>query len=98
MGSIEITGTPKNIGAFAGLSTGTIKDAYYADTLTINKVVTTTDENGETTETLEPVATTNTLGTAKTESELLALDFLENTLYFDRMVWFLVDGKLPELR
>ena len=46
----------------------------------------------------KPESCTNTLGTAKTENELLALDFLENTLYFDRMVWFLVDGKLPELR
>ena len=98
MGSIEIAGTPTNVGAFVGLSTGTVKDAYCADTLTINKVVTTTDENGETVETIEAVTYTNNIGNAKPEGELLALDFLENTLYFDRMVWFLVDGKLPELR
>ena len=98
MGSAEIVGTPTNVGAFVGLSTGTIKDAYYADALTINRGVTTTDENGETVETIEPVTYTNNIGNAKPESELLALDFLENTLYFDRMVWFLVDGKLPELR
>ena len=98
MGSIEIAGTSTNVGAFVGLSTGTVKDAYYADTLTINKVVTTTDENGETVETIEVVTYTNNIGNAKPEGELLALDFLENTLYFDRMVWFLVEGKLPELR
>ena len=98
IGSIELAGVPTNIGYFAGTNSGTVKDSYYADTLTINKVVATENENGESVETLEAIEVTNTLGEAKAESELLSVDFLENTLYFDRMVWFLVDGKLPELR
>ena len=98
MGNITLSNTPTNSGYFAGTNSGTIKDSYYANTLAINKVVVTENENGESVETLEAVEVTNTDGTAKAESELLSLDFLENTLYFDRMVWFLVDGKLPELR
>lgn len=95
MGSIELAITPTNVGYFAGLSTGTIKDAYYADTLVINKVV---KAEADGTETTEAVTVTNTLGEAMSEGELLSINFLENKLYFDRMVWFLVDGKLPELR
>ena len=49
-------------------------------------------------ETRVPIKTTNDIGEAKAESELLSVDFLENTMYFDRMVWFLAEGKLPELR
>jgi hypothetical protein len=95
MGSIELAITPTNVGYFAGISTGTIKDAYYADTLVINKVVKAEADGAETT---EAVTVTNTLGEAMSEGELLSINFLENKLYFDRMVWFLVDGKLPELR
>ena len=95
MGSIELAITPTNVGYFAGLSTGTIKDAYYADTLVINKVVKAEADGAETT---EAVTVTNTLGEAMSEGELLSINFLENKLYFDRMVWFLVEGKLPELR
>lgn len=98
MGNITLSNAPTNSGYFAGTSSGTIKDSYYADTLAINKVVVTENENGESVETLEAVEVTNTIGEAKAESELLSVDFLENTLYLDRMVWFLVDGKLPELR
>ena len=98
MGNITLSNAPTNSGYFAGTNSGTIKDSYYADTLAINKVVVTENENGESVETLEAVEVTNTIGEAKAESELLSVDFLENTLYFDRMVWFLVDGKLPELR
>jgi len=92
-GSISISGAAENVGKFVGLSTGTEKDCCYLDTMTITK--TTIVEEKETTEEVTP---TNDIGTAKTESELLSADFLENTMYFDRMVWFLVDGKLPELR
>ena len=98
MGNITLSNAPTNSGYFAGTSSGTIKDSYYADTLAINKVVVTENENGESVETLEAIEVTNTIGEAKAESELLSVDFLENTLYLDRMVWFLVDGKLPELR
>ena len=92
-GSISISGTAENVGKFVGLSTGTEKDCCYLDTVTITK--TTIVEEKETTEEVTP---TNDIGTAKTESELLSADFLENTMYFDRMVWFLVDGELPVLR
>ena len=98
MGNITLSNAPTNSGYFAGTNSGTIKDSYYADTLAINKVVVTENENGESVETLEAIEVTNTIGEAKAKSELLSVDFLENTLYFDRMVWFLVDGKLPELR
>jgi hypothetical protein len=98
MGNITLSNTPTNSGYFVGTNSGTVKDSYYADTLAINKVVVTENENGESVETLEAITPTNTLGEAKAESELLSVDFLENTLYFDRMVWLLVDGKLPELR
>ena len=98
MGNITLSNAPTNSGYFVGTNSGTIKDSYYADTLAINKVVVTENENGESVETLEAIEVTNTIGEAKAESELLSVDFLENTLYFDRMVWFLVDGKLPELR
>ena len=92
-GSISISGTAENVGKFVGLSTGTEKDCCYLDTVTITK--TTIVEEKETTEEVTP---TNDSGTAKAESELLSADFLENTMYFDRMVWFLVDGELPVLR
>lgn len=92
-GSISISGTAENVGKFVGLSTGTEKDCCYLDTMTITKKTI-----AEETETTEEVTPTNDIGTAKTESELLSADFLENTMYFDRMVWFLVDGELPVLR
>jgi len=92
-GSISITGTPENVGKFVGLSTGTEKDCCYLDTVTITKKTVT-----EETETVVEVTPTNDIAAAKAESELLSMDFLENTMYFDRMVWFLVEGKLPELR
>ena len=92
-GSISISGTAENVGKFVGLSTGTEKDCCYLDTVTITK--TTIVEEAETTEEVTP---TNDSGTAKAESELLSADFLENTMYFDRMVWFLAEGELPKLR
>ena len=98
MGSIELTGTPTNVGALVAESTGTIKYGYYVDTFEINKKVVTKDENGEDVETLEPVEPTVNLGEAKAESELLSLDFLAETLYFDREVWYVYEGVLPTLR
>ena len=92
-GSISISGTAENVGKFIGLSTGTERDCAYLDTMTITN--TTVVDGEETTETVEP---TNTIGNAMAEKDLLSVDFLENTLYFDRMVWFLVEGKLPALR
>ena len=92
-GSISISGTAENVGKFIGLSTGTERDCAYLDTMTI--INTTVVDGVETTETVEP---TNTIGNAMAEKDLLSVDFLENTLYFDRMVWFLVEGKLPALR
>lgn len=99
-GSIELTNDPIDVGYFVGLSTGTVKDSYYCDASTMTLVTTTVTEgeNPETIETREPIEATNNIGVAKAESVILSLDFLENTLYFDRMVWFLADGKLPELR
>lgn len=98
MGSIELAGVPVNSGNIVGLSTGSIRDSYYVDTFAINKVTSTQDENGEVTEIVEAIELTNTEGNAKTESDLLSVNFIENTLYFDRMIWFLVDGELPKLR
>lgn len=99
-GSIELTNAPIDVGYFVGLSTGTVKDSYYCDASTMTLVTTTVTEgeNPETIETREPIEATNNIGEAKAESVILSLDFLENTLYFDRMVWFLADGTLPELR
>ena len=98
IGSIELGGDPVNVGCFVGLATANTKDAFYADSLTINKKVSVEDENGEVTETIEKIELTNDLGVAKAESELLTLNFIENTLYFDREIWFVYDGELPALR
>ena len=98
LGSMEITGTHTNIGYFAGLSNANIKDAYYVDTLAVTKKVTTEDENGEITESVEAVEMTNDIGEVMAEADLLTVDFIENTLYFDRDIWFVYDGKLPVLK
>lgn len=90
---ITVAKKPVNSGYITANNKGTVKDCYYSENNTIN-LKTVVDE----VETLEAITPTNTLGEVKAESELLSVDFLENTLYFDRMVWFLVDGKLPELR
>ena len=80
------------------MSNANIKDAYYGDTLAVNKKVTTEDENGEITETIEAVEMTNDIGEVMAEADLLTVDFIENTLYFDRDIWFVYDGKLPVLK
>lgn len=95
-GKVALKGLPANTGCFVGQTTGIEgieMDCAYLDTMTITN--TTVVDEVETTETVEP---TNTIGNAMAEKDLLSVDFLENTLYFDRMVWFLVEGKLPALR
>ena len=92
-GSIKLADAPANIGCFIGQSTGAEKDCYYLDTMTISKVV-----GVDELETIVAVDPTNDIGQAKAESGLLSVDFLENTMYFDRMVWLLIDGELPALR
>ena len=101
VGNIVLSNVPENSGYFAGLCTGTGKDCYYLDTMTINlvtKTEVTESETTETIETLEPVEPSCTVGEAKTYAELTSVDFIENTLYFDRMIWFVTEGKLPTLR
>ena len=100
-GSITLGAAPTECGYFIGKTTGTEKDCYYLDTMTINVVTKTEVTEGETTETVEtvePAVTTCTVGEAKTYSELTSIDFIENTLYFDRMIWIVVEGQLPTLR
>ena len=92
-GSILVSNAPVNAGNFIGLSTGTEKECYYLDSMTINRITVTNDV-----ETQLPVQTANDIGTGKAEAELLSVDFLENTLYFDRTAWLIVDGELPVLR
>ncbi|MBQ8413782.1 MAG: InlB B-repeat-containing protein, partial [Clostridia bacterium] len=81
------------IGQFAGKNDVNIRDCYYLDsaTLTYKNVA------GEV-ETSEAIEATCTDGTAKTFDELTSVDFIENTLYFDRMIWLVVEGELPTLR
>ena len=100
-GSITLGSVPANCGNFAAKSTGTLRDCYYLDIMTITAVTKTEITDGETTETVETVETiepTCTVGEAKPSDELLSIDFIENTLYFDRMIWFVVEGDLPTLR
>ena len=90
MGSVTVEQVPVNYGYFAGKNTGDIATGIYSDGLTIKLSA------GETlTDLVEPTCTN---GEAKAESEILSVDFIENTLYFDRMIWLLEEGKLPTLR
>ena len=93
IGSIIVDNVPTNYGYFVGATNGTEKHCYYLDTVTINQK--TVVDDVETLVALEP---TTKVGEAKTIEELLSVDFILNTLNFDRMEWFIVDGKLPELR
>ena len=100
-GSITLGKASTDSGYFVGRTTGTEKDCYYLDTMTINIVTKTEITDGETTETVETVEAVNptcAAGEAKTFDELTSADFIENTLYFDRMIWLVVDGELPTLR
>ncbi|MBQ8302501.1 MAG: InlB B-repeat-containing protein [Clostridia bacterium] len=100
-GSITLGSVPANIGCFAAKSTGTLKDCYYLDTMTLTVVIKAEITEGETTETVETIETIEpscTVGEAKAFEELTSVDFIENTLYFDRMIWFVTEGKLPTLR
>ena len=106
--NITLGAQPTNGGYFVGKTTATEKDAYYLDTMTFNVVAKTEtevedpeSETGVTTEiveTTEAVVTTCDVGAAKTYEELTSVKFLANTLYFDRMVWFVTEGALPTLR
>lgn len=93
MSSITVNSIPTNCGYFAGKTTGTEKYCYYLDTVTINQK--TVVDDVETLVALEP---TTKVGEAKTIEELLSVDFILNTLNFDRMEWFIKDGELPKLR
>ena len=98
-GSVTVDSALTNSGLFAGLNTGTVWTCNYADTLAFNlKTVAVDEESGEEVETITPVEATCSDGEAMAEAELLSVNYLENTLYFDRMVWLLVEGKLPALR
>ena len=90
---IETPTEDVSVGYFAGINNVTINDCYYLDsiTLTYKTIV----DNVETQKDLEPNCTS---GTAVSEDELLKDNFIENTLYFDRMIWLVVEGKLPTLR
>ena len=86
-------------GEFTGWNNGAIKDCFYIDTATIARV--TIVDDVETIEYLDVSYAENTVypvGEKKSEADLLDAEFLENVLYFDRMVWFIVEGKLPTLR
>ncbi len=99
LGSIVINAENTNIGCFAGYNTGDISGGVYAESLAISlKTVAVDEESGEEVETITPVEATCSDGEAMAEAELLSVNYLENTLYFDRMVWLLVEGKLPALR
>lgn len=85
--------TVTGYGYFAGNSTGPIKDCYYLNEAEI--VYSTVVDDVETNEKKDPTCTE---GTAKSFDELTSVEFLENTLYFDRMIWLVVEGQLPTLR
>ncbi len=81
------------VGNFAGKNDVNIRDCYYLDSVTLTyKNVAGEDE------TSEEIEATCTAGEAKTFDELTSVDFIENTLYFDRMIWLVVEGELPTLR
>ena len=92
-GSVTLVSTPTHSGPFVGLSSNTEKDCFYLDTATA-VIVTVVDE----VETLVPIEFTNTSGEAKDAGTLLSVDFIENTLYFDRDIWLLIDGQLPTIK
>ena len=99
MGSCEIVDGPADsesdiyVGCFTGKNDVNIRDCYYLDiaTLTYKNVA------GEV-ETSEGIEATCTDAESKTFDELTSVDFIENTLYFDRMIWFVVEGQIPTLR
>ncbi len=80
-------------GYFAGNSTGTIKDCYYFDEAEI--VYKTVVEDEENNEAKEPTCTD---GEAKPLDEFTSVDFIENILYFDRMIWLMIEGQFPTLK
>lgn len=94
-GNITFSVVPTDSDYFVGKTTGTAKDCYYLDTMTMNVV---TKAEGEGVETIEPITPACTIGEAKTIGDFTSVNFIENTLYFDRMIWFVYEGKLPTLR
>ncbi len=99
MGSIVTEQKPTYCGYFAAVNTGAIQTGVYSDALTMNlKTTEINAETGESVEVLTALEPTCAEGELKAQSELLSVNFLENTLYFDRMIWFLVEGELPTLR
>ena len=99
--NISLGAVPTDSGYFVGKSTGTVKDCFYIDTMTLTAVINTEVTEGETTETIETVENiepTCIVGEAKNYEKITSIDFIENTLYFDRMIWFVTEGKLPTLR
>ena len=90
---IETPTEDVSVGYFAGINNVTINDCYYLDgtALTYKIVI----DNVETVKDIEPNCMS---GTAITYAELLKADFIEKTLYFDRLIWLVVEGKLPTLR
>ncbi|MBQ8302043.1 MAG: InlB B-repeat-containing protein [Clostridia bacterium] len=79
-------------GYFLGNNGVTARDCYYLDsaTATLKTIV----DEVETEKEFE----FDTSGIAISEEELLKVNFIENTLCFDRMIWLVVEGKLPVLR
>ena len=93
-GSITLAAKPASIyGPFIGSSTASERDCFYLDTSSIS-LVTVVDE----VETLVPVEFTNATGEVKDADTILSVDFIENTLYFDRDIWLLIDGQLPTIK
>ena len=81
------------VGHFAGKNDVNIKDCYYLDSVTLSYTNIASEEGN--TESLEATCTD---GNVISENKLLSVDFIENTLYFDRMIWLVVEGQLPTLR
>ena len=99
LGTVKVNKELTHCGCFAGANTGDVGSCVYADSLAINLITEeTNEETGEVVETLTALEPTCTAGEAKPESEILSVNFLENTLYFDRMIWLLVEGERPVLR
>jgi hypothetical protein len=90
---IETPTEDVKVGYFAGMNNVTVNDCYYIDSITLSYK--TVVDNVETEIGLEPNCAS---GTAISEDELLKADFIENSLYFDRTIWFVIEGQLPTLR
>ena len=90
---IETPTEDVKVGYFAGMNNVTVNDCYYIDSITLTYK--TLVDNVETEKEIEPNCAS---GTAISEDELFKADFIENSLYFDRTIWFVIEGQLPTLR